>query len=64
MITAREERGKRDYYVVEIVAEHPAIMAERDAFEEIGGIVFKMKEFGWNVRSVYFYRESREEEGV
>ena len=58
------EREKRDYYVIEIVAEHPAIMGERDVFEEIGGIVFKMKEFGWNVRSVYFYRENREEEEV
>ena len=57
-------RKKRDYYVVEIVAEHPAIMMEKDAFEEIGGIVFKVKDLGWNVRSVYFYRESREGEEV
>ena len=58
------EREKRDYYVIEIVAEHPAIIGEKIALEEVSGIVFKMKEFGWNVKSVYFYRENRGGEEV
>ena len=58
------EREKRNYYVIEIVAEHPANVAERIALGEVSGIVSKMRGFGWNVRSIYFYRENRGEEEV